>query len=152
MVLPPNLLLTYRKEFESSDITIQELCKKYHVTLKELKGYSTWKKEQPKPQPKQPPAAPVPIANIEIPQLPKKLPITPTDTSVKDDIEKFKKLAIANALRFIEEDIAFASVKDFKDIVAIVDSIDKSYKDIKDTGPTIQVLVQNIFERFNDDV
>ena len=149
MALPPNLLLTYRKEFESSDITIQELCKKYHVTLKELKGYSTWKKEQPKQeQPKQP----VTIASIEVPQLPKKLPVTQTDTSVKEDIEKFKKLAIANALRFIEEDIAFASVKDFKDMVAIVDSIDKSYKDIKDTGPTIQVLVQNIFERFSDDV
>ena len=149
MALPPNLLLTYRKEFESSDITIQELCKKYHVTLKELKGYSTWKKEQPKQeQPKQP----VTIASIEVPQLPKKLPVTQTDTSVKEDIEKFKKLAIANALRFIEEDIAFAIVKDFKDMVAIVDSIDKSYKDIKDTGPTIQVLVQNIFERFSDDV
>ena len=37
-------------------------------------------------------------------------------------------------------------------MVAIVDSIEKSYKDVKDPiGTTINIAIQNLVERFSDD-
>lgn len=39
------LLQTIKAEYEHTDATIQSLCDKYSCSTKELKGYTTWKKE-----------------------------------------------------------------------------------------------------------
>ena len=52
----------------------------------------------------------------------------------------------------MREDVEFAEIKEFKDVVAIVDSIEKSYKDTKDPqGTTINIAIQNLVEKFSDD-
>jgi len=141
MKIPVTLLLNYQIEFETSDITIEQLCEKYDVTTKQLKGYTKWSKSKRLPQPTE-------TTNIVNSN-------SNNDNSSEEvlaDIKEFKSLAMQHALKFMKNDAQFAEVKEFKDIVAIVDSIEKSYKDTKDTGPTVNVLVQNITERFKDDV
>lgn len=70
----------------------------------------------------------------------------------KEKIAQFKELALDHCLTFMKKDARYAEVKEFKDIVAVVDSIEKSYDKSKGTDtPTINILVQNLVERFRDD-
>lgn len=70
----------------------------------------------------------------------------------KEKIAQFKELALDHCLTFMQKDAKYAEVKEFKDIVAVVDSIEKSYDKSKGTDtPTINILVQNLVERFRDD-
>lgn len=73
--------------------------------------------------------------------------------AVQEKISAFKEAALDHCISFMAKDAKFAEVKEFKDIVAVVDSIEKSYQkaDTKDRGPTINILVQNLTERFRDD-
>lgn len=134
--LPATLLQLYKKEYEQTDITIKELCEKYDITTKQLKGYTKWTKE---------------IKDPIVTQTPSHEASQPTN-QILDDIEEFKKLAVRHAVNFIKEDARFAEVKEFKDMVAIVDTIEKSYKNQTEQGPTINIAIQNLVERFKDDV
>jgi hypothetical protein len=70
----------------------------------------------------------------------------------REKIAQFKELALDHCLTFMRKDARYAEVKEFKDIVAVVDSIEKSYDKSKGTDtPTINILVQNLVERFRDD-
>jgi len=142
------LLQSYKIEYETSDISIEDLCKKYDIATKDLKGYTKWQKilsseddiiDEPEPQ-----------KTIDI--LDTNIVTNETKEVLLDDIDTFKRLAVKQAVKFIKEDAQFAEVKEFKDMVAIVDSIEKSYKDVKDPiGTTINIAIQNLVERFSDD-
>ena len=145
MILPTTLLLTYQAEYETTpDLTIAMLCDKYSVETKQLKGYTKWKKRESEVDI---------IATTDIIAT----PALATDIIVKDkadllnDIDEFKQMAVKHAIEFMHNDIGFAEVKEFKDMVAIVDSIEKSYVVKDDTGPTINILIQNLAEKFKDD-
>ncbi len=143
MKLPTTLLLTYQAEYETTpDFTIANLCEKYDVTTKQLSGYTKWsKRSEPSVEPE---------ANI-VPAIARNLPIPSNTEELLDDVENFKRLAVAHAVKFMKNDAEFAEVKEFKDMVSIVDSIEKSYKGIADTGPTVNILIQNLTEKFHDD-
>jgi len=138
MKLPNELLLTYQAEYEQNqDMTIQDLCDKYSVTTKQLKGYTKWKKPIASTEVLEP------IATAEVIE-----PVAPIE--ITDDIESFKKLAISHALKFMRDDVEFAEVKEFKDMVSIVGTIEASYKDTKPEN-TINIAIQNIVKGFQDD-
>lgn len=155
------LLASLRIEYETTSITLDSLCHKHKVKLPELKGSSEWQKRPGIEEPKEPTETIViPDITINIPEQPKAttivIPDTPIDTSVtasmEDKIRDFKEKAIDAALVFINQDVRFAEVKEFKDMVAIVDSIDNSLrKPGLNNGPTINILVQNLAERYQDD-
>lgn len=160
MALPNTLLLTYQIEFQSTDITIEELCKKYDVTTKDLKGYTKWTKDKPDIEvltdPKQPSQTPENAVTVLPSSSLDKKEDNELNNSTKEtvlaDVKKFKGLAIAHAIAFMENDAEYAEVKEFKDMVAVVDSIEKSYKDVKDnSGTTINMVVQNLVQKFEDD-
>lgn len=140
------MLAAYREEYEATPgLTIDELLAKYDITTKDIKGYTKWEKRTaPKPVAPKPLPSTTPIATPPADLLEKKTP--------QEAIEEFKELALDHALKFMKNDARFAEVKEFKDIVAIVDSLEKSYNKTADTGPTINILVQNLMERFKDDV
>lgn len=149
MTLPHTLLLTYQIEYETTDISIESLCTKYDVQTKQLKGYTKWAKrlgEQNIVEPTQADIITSPIGT----QL-QDLKIPKDTEELLESIEDFKRKAVAHAIKFMKDDAEFAEVKEFKDMVAIVDSIEKSYKDTKDTGPTVNILIQNLTEKFQDD-
>jgi len=150
MELPATLLLTYQAEYERDpNLTIAELCEKYDVQTKQLNGYMKWTKRDIK----EPPIGTKPSI-LATPNLPKpsELPKAVNKEKLLEDIDMFKQLAVAHAIKFMKEDAEFAEVKEFKDMVATVDSIEKSYKDTKDPqGTTINIAIQNLVEKFSDD-
>lgn len=161
-----------REEYETTTITIDELCLYHGVQLKELKGHKSWKKiAQAEPvidiasfleDEGQPPAAPLPIIEevASLPSAPQPSPTLPTtpqpDTldiaQLKLDIGTCKQLAITRCKDFLTNDAKFAEIKEIKDIVAIVSDIDKSIAGTPQGGTTVNVLINNLIASFRDDV
>lgn len=159
-----------REEYETTTITIDELCLYHGVTLKELKGHKSWKKiAQAEPvidiasfleDEGQPPAPLTPVieevASLPTPQPPT-LPAAPQpDTldiaQLKLDIGTCKQLAITRCKDFLTNDAKFAEIKEIKDVVAIVSDIDKSIAGTPQGGTTVNVLINNLIASFRDDV
>jgi len=133
--LPQTLVQAYKLEYETTpDLTIDELCQKHDIVKEQLPDYKQWKKQ-------------VDIISGELTQE----VVVSENPKILDDIERFKQLAVQRAVEFIEQDARFAEVKEFKDIVAIVDTIEKSYKNKTTNEPTINILIQNLVKKFNDD-
>ena len=165
------LLVSLQIEYETTDITIDDLCLKHNVDLRDLRDYETWHKP---PELQQPIAIEEPIVieelieePVEVKRIkgllgtkdPAQQPVVPKNPEppvivskdIKDKVIEFKELAMEEALRFIRKDVKFAEIKEFKDMVAIVDSIDKSLQKPTSSAPTINILVQNLAERYRDD-
>jgi len=129
MTLPNTLLLTYQAEYETTpDMTIDDIRTKYDVRTKQLKGYTKWQKRAENSD--EPTEAEAEDFDVSIvPSVPKKpnhdLAIPKDREELLTDIDNFKSLAIAHAVKFMKDDAEFAEVKEFKDMVAIVDSMRK---------------------------
>lgn len=167
------LLASLRIEYETTSITLDSLCHKHKVKPEQLKGSIEWKKkpgiiedveivepitieaEQPTIVKEVEPIEASPIQPTIVTK-PKELttkPEEPTiELTIEDKIKDFKEKAIDAALVFINQDVRFAEIKEFKDMVSIVDSIDSSLKKPStNNAPTINILVQNLTERYKDD-
>jgi len=162
-----------REEYETTTITIDELCLYHGTPLKELKGYKSWKKiAQTEPtldiagfleDESQPEISTIAIgepvieevASLPAPQPPA-IPPVPTQTldiaQLKLDIGTCKQLAITRCKDFLTNDAKFAEIKEIKDVVAIVSDIDKSIAGTPQGGTTVNVLINNLIASFRDDV
>lgn len=167
-----------REEYETTGITIDELCLYHGVLLKELKGYKNWKKHANIEE--------VDISHLLISEVEPEVPAleeasaepvieevtqastTPTtqatilpavidnDTDIVEeiraDIKTCKRLAMARCKEFLTNDAKFAEVKEIKDIVSIVNDIDKSMQVVKVAdGATVNVYINNLINNFRDD-
>lgn len=169
----PLMLAAYKAEYESTNITIEELKLKYDLTDSDIEGYESWvaygtfaqyctnvEVKKPKKVTKSQaktnkvieqstivtePTKEIAIAQVVEPYLNLEVQLA--------KIANFKELALDHCIKFMSQDAKFAEVKEFKDIVAIVDSLEKSYQKVDpDAGkPTINILIQNLVERFTDD-
>ena len=167
-----------REEYETSSITIDELCLYHGILLKELKGYKNWKKradieevdvshllvsELPEPvttiaevEPvieEVPQVSTIPITAQTTPQLPA---VIDNDSDIieeiRADIKTCKRLAMARCKEFLTNDARFAEVKEIKDVVSIVNDIDKSLQVVKVAdGATVNVYINNLINNFRDD-
>lgn len=160
------MTLAYKAEYEQNlTITLDELLAKYQLAKEDLPGCETWTKpnssiqtiEKAKPKKKVKVIDKV-LASIDTqtitPAIDKTiLPETQATEAQLKKIESFKELALDHCLNFMVKDSKFSEVKEFKDIVAIVDSLEKSYqKADPDAGkPTINIMINNLLERFSDD-
>ena len=154
----------YQAEYEHTNITIDALLEKYQLTKDDIKGYESWRKpgevELVKTKPKRTKKIDKVLQTLEDQPIVPEVITTPdleiettaTESQLKK-IEEFKELALAHCLNFMHRDAKLSEVKEFKDIVAIVNTLETSYqKTDPDAGkPTINILVQNLMERFNDD-
>lgn len=167
MALPASLILTYKIEYETTSITLDSLIEKYDINLDDIPDISDWRKQTeaepeveilatPQPRAKRkkativtpplPPAKTSPLdAIVEI--APEE--IAHENQDVLDQIDEFKRLTLAKATKFVRDEADYADIKDLKDVVSIVDTIEKSYKGVKQ-GPAVNILVQNLVERFRD--
>ena len=169
-----------REEYETTSITLEDLCIYHGVLLKELKGYKNWKKHANIEEVDvshllvseiEPTTIPTLIADIEpvieeVPQV-STPPITTTtqattlpavianDTDIEEiraDIKTCKRLAMVRCKEFLTNDAKFAEVKEIKDIVSIVNDIDKSMQVVKVAdGATVNVYINNLINNFRDD-
>ena len=141
MKIPATLLLNYQIEYETTDITIDALCAKYDITTSALKGHQGWTKRTIE-------------TTTHLPSVPtsehKLVSSKPSNKQIIDNIQEFKELAMEHALKFMRNDAEFAEVKEFKDMVSIVGTIEASYKDDKPEN-TINIAIQNIVKDFTDD-
>ncbi len=170
MTLPKTILLSYQIEYETQDITIDELCAKYSITTKALKGYTKWIKRAQATEAQvehdiivpQEPDIIVPQAQVEhdiiVPQEPdiivpqEQVPKFDKET-LKSDIEAFKTKAVQHCMEFMAKDAQYAEVKEFKDIVAIVDTIEKSTFGDKSAPVTNTYITQvnNLMSKYGRD-
>lgn len=169
-----------REEYETSSITIDELCLYHGVLLKELKGYKNWKKradieevdvshllvselpELPEPVTIITEVEPVieEVQQTTIPPISQPQAILPAvidnDSDIieeiRADIKTCKRLAMARCKEFLTNDAKFAEVKEIKDVVSIVNDIDKSLQVVKAAdGATVNVYINNLINNFRDD-
>lgn len=166
------MTLAYKAEYEQNlTITLDELLAKYSLTSEDLPGCETWIKPNSTIQPVvTPPKKPKRVKAIDkvlqhidtkpavithstmVPSTTVLPETTATESQLKK-IEEFKELALDHCINFMNKDAKFSEVKEFKDIVAVVNTLETSYqKTDPDAGkPTINILVQNLMERFKDD-
>ena len=166
MALPASLILTYKIEYETTSITLDSLIEKYDINLDDIPDISNWRKQTEAEPEVEILATPQPRAKrkkttIVTPPLPAKtspldaiVEIAPEEIAhenqdVLDQIDEFKRLTLAKATKFVRDEADYADIKDLKDVVSIVDTIEKSYKGVKQ-GPAVNILVQNLVERFRD--
>ena len=151
--LNPLQVRSYKIEYETTDITIEQMKLKYK--LPDSLDTSTWHKEVPPP-----PALTVLTEPPETAPPPAESPDTsslgngPGVERMLSDIHEFKELTVARALSFMKNDGEWAEIKEIKDMVAIVDSIEKSVRPQVPESPagiTVQVLVQNLMSEFKRD-
>jgi len=144
------MLIAYKAEYEHTDISIQDLLKKYQLDKEDIKGYKEWTKVLPTPRIVTPQLV---EPTLDIVTIVDDLPVTIVTDSQLKKIEEFKELALEHCLKFMKKDAQFSEVKEFKDIVAIVNTLETSYqKADPDAGkPTINIMINNLLERFNDD-
>ena len=172
MALPASLILTYKIEYETTSITLDSLIEKYDINLDDIPDISDWRKQteaepeveilaapQPrakrkKAQPKVDIVTPAPLPPAKTSPLDAIVEIAPEEIArenqdVLDQIDEFKRLTLAKVTKFVRDEADYADIKDLKDVVSIVDTIEKSYKGVKQ-GPAVNILVQNLVERFRD--
>jgi hypothetical protein len=161
-----------REEYETTSITIDELCLYHGVLLKELKGYKTWRKrsnieevdvshllvedinpttdnpvieivaDSPVPAVTPPPRSTLPAVAEEGDVI----------EEIRADIKTCKKLAMARCKEFLTTDARYAEIKEIKDVVSIVNDIDKSLQVVKIAdGTTVNVYINNLINNFRDD-
>jgi len=165
------LLLSYQIEYETTSISLEDLKEKYNLTDKDLKGSSTWVKSindnnNDTIVPTNNTIVPtntdsiVPNTNDKtiVPTNDTDNTIVPTNNSnvefdnskFERDIQSFKEQALKYCKDFMALEAAHASTKEVKDIVAIIASIEP--KQQAQSTTQVNVLVQNLAERFKDDV
>lgn len=134
-----------RAEYETDpDITIDEICNKYSIERSALGPTSDWQKvinlaspTESVPAPTNTPTVPISLVTKEV-------------SSIKDLIDEFKNLTIGEALDRMRSEGSEMSVKDMKELVALVDTIDRSYNKHSDANQ-INIIVQNVISRYVDD-
>ena len=140
-----------RAEYETDpDITIDEICSKYNIERTALGPTNDWQKviDIPSTAPTES-NTPFPITILD----PKDNSITPATKEVssnKDLIDEFKSITIGEALNRIKTEGSEMSVKDMKELVSLVDTIDRSYHKSTDANQ-INIIVQNVISKYVDD-
>lgn len=174
MALPSHRLALLKAEYETTPISIEELCIYHQVQPSDLRGYTKWEKKlhliEPinsfdlflEPEPLQILTEPTQISTVladsattiviptksDISSVPKEEDID----ELKTDIKECKVLAIKRCKDFLTNDAKFAEIKEIKDIVSIVTDIDKSVVESKvPQGNTYTVLINNLIANFRDD-
>lgn len=144
----------YRAEYETDpDITIDELCTKHNIERTALGPTHDWQKVIDLPTSSVIPTSPT--DDIEPGKaLPTQIPIVSKDvtdvSSPKDMIDNFKQITLAEALYRMKTEANELAIKDMRELVALVDVIDKSYNKSTDTN-TINIVVQNVIAKYVDD-
>jgi hypothetical protein len=133
-----------RAEYETDPyITIDEICDKYNIERSALGPTNDWQK----------------VSELESEPAPTTVPVTVVDpkevkatvvSSNKDMIDEFKSITLGEALERIRSEGSEMSVKDMKELVALVDTIDRSFHKSTDANQ-INIIVQNVISRYVDD-
>lgn len=158
MRLTKTLIKAYRNEYETTEISLEALLFKYGIEEGKI-DTSDWQKRnsstiiEAKPSIKEPQQS-IQLKHTELPKVINNELVIPDDIkNNKDKIDEFKNKTLDVALAFIKDfNPDFHTIRDLKDMQALVDSIEKSYlKAPDDKNININVAIQNIMQNFKDD-
>jgi len=133
----------YKFEFETSNISLQELIDKYQITKEELGNTTGWKKrELPTSKPAHKCKEKQKLSLVE-------------EKTMLEEIQDTKVLVLATVKEYFgpDGDSGMASTKEIKDMVGVLKDLESGelLKDGKGQGPTVNILIQNLAEKFKDD-
>jgi len=142
--MTPTQVKAFQIEYETSDITISDLCTKYKIDQADLEGHQGWEKRNTTLDIfNTTPASNATLGTISL---------ATNKEELQEQIDSFKYLAVHEAITNLKENKQFMEVKEFKDLVTIVNSVEDS---IKDKGPTtinnIQLQFNSLIGRYSDD-
>lgn len=165
--MDPILLASYRAEYLADPrMELKTIQMKYNLSEADIAGWDRLKPnpnpiseaQDPKPKPEPVPAKPLvpePIVPDTEPVLPPQL-VIPSDFNAEEEEAKIKtkatflkSLLLDEATNLLGAGLAL-DTKELRDIMTVVTGIDGTNK--VSGGSTVQVLVQNLMERFQDDV
>lgn len=131
----PLLLKSYKLEYETTDIPLDKITKKYNIDIMDTKDWKKKKKTEPQ----------------TIVEKPKPLAEKPPN-DMEEEIIAAKKKAISQVKAYFDNiDLSDEiEVKEFKDMVGVLTNLGDSIKK-KDDGPTVNVLIQNLMASLKDD-
>lgn len=149
-IMNPITKKAYKAEFETSNITLEELHSKYNIDPEQLGDTSSWEKRS---------SAVTVMAEEQPPKMPRDKQIEPAhlvedETNFLDTIQETKRLALTSTKEFFENyDTEEVTTKEFKDMVGVLKDLESGelIRQGKDSGPTVNILIQNLTERFQDD-
>jgi len=139
------IMKSYQSEYERSGTSLEQLIKKYQLSFEEAHQLEEASRKW---------SAPITIPDIIVPSKPGAIEPEKAKmdkAAILADIDTFKKEAVDYALKTITDDEELLEIKEFKDLVAIVVSVENSMKEDKDTGPNVNIMVNYLTERFKDD-
>lgn len=140
-----------RAEYETDpDITIDEICSKYNIERSALGPTNDWQKVIELDSAPTESNTPVPITILDPKDSTITTPATKEVSNNKDLIDEFKSITLGEALNRIKAEGSEMSVKDMKELVSLVDTIDRSFHKSTDANQ-INIFVQNVISRYIDD-
>lgn len=132
----------YKEEYETTSLSIEQLCEKYSIQIEELGDISDWIKVD---------VTPPAVLSVEAPLISTPIEKLPEqDELLKSDILDFKKKTVKECLARLRM-AQTLETKELKDLVTVVDIVDKSLRSTKE-GQNVNVLIQNIINKYGDDV
>ena len=147
MSKPALILKSHKIEYETSDIPLGVIKEKYKLSDEDTEGWEKRISETPQ-------TIIIPDIVGDLPDEPEDKPAPPATITDKDrllvDIDSFKSDIVAYAKELMI-DSQHLEVKEVKDLAAMVGNVETSLKGGGNTGPTINILVQNLAEKYQDD-
>lgn len=139
------LTQVYKREYETTPISLADIKAKYNI--KDTVDTSDWTKSIVSSK------AILAQAQPSVPQTPHNNSLVSSsdeDYNLQDDVDKAKKLIVKNALDILVHDTNDITIKEFKDVVSIIDTLDNK-KDTNNSQTNITIAIQNLVKGFNDD-
>jgi len=140
----PLLLKAYKAEYENTEISLEKLRLKHKIPPDV--DTSSWQKKEES-------TTDIDTSNQagtpDLPEEPEQHLVT-EQHMLTSKITNFKVKALDHAIECME-DPTYLEVKEFKDLVAVVTNIEGSIKEKHNPATTINVLINNLTERFVDD-
>ena len=156
--------MSYQIEYQNTNITLEDLQEKYSLCSTSMKVANTWVKphdhniDEPHDHNIDEPEAEhqIVVVTKQTPPLAVALAVALAvdNTSPEEmmkDIKTFKRSLLDNCIEFINTNSKYAEVKEIKDVAKIVMDLEDSFKDKTPKGATVNVLINNITEKFKDD-
>lgn len=129
----------YRAEYEADpETTLQSLSLKYGFEIEDLGDTSDWAKSLPITTP----------VDVMVPAKPSEKP--EESDELRQNILEFKKGIVKESLTRLKM-AGTMETKELKELATVVDIVDKSLRSTADSN-NINVLIQNIINKYGDDV
>lgn len=139
-MIPKTMLQVYQIEFETTDISLEQLCVKYKLDPADLTNSEKWVKKLPSLSHSKPLAGELITEEEDEDE----------DTDIQANIEEIKKVLSKKMVDLANSINNFTDVKEVKELMMAVKTLEESTKS-RPPERGVVVIVQNIIKEYPDD-